>query len=217
MSHPSAGTQRTLPSDIVLIGAGGHAKVCIEILRAMGETVGFCIGNGDASCLGVPVLQGDAHLAELAARGYSRAFVAIGANAVRTRLAHLASSHGFVLVSAIHPHATVSPSARIGHGVAVMAGVVINAEATIGDLCIVNTGATVDHDCVLGEAVHIAPQCGLAGNVRVGRQTFLGIGCKVIPEMTIGEAVVLGAGSVVVRDIGSGQRAWGSPARTQPS
>ena len=52
---------------VIVIGAGGHAKVCIEILRAAGFCVDYCIGRDDSpqSCLGIPVLIGDEHLATL--------------------------------------------------------------------------------------------------------------------------------------------------------
>lgn len=201
-------------SMVVVVGAGGHAKVCIELLQAMGEEVAYCVGGDDSPdrCVGIPVLKGDENLLHLREAGYARLFVAIGSNKLRTRLATLAIDQGYELVNAISPRAIISPSVHMGSGVAVMAGAVINAEATIGDLVIVNTGATIDHDCQIGESVHIAPQCGLAGNVVVGRQSFLGIGCKVIPELLIGENVILGAGSVVIHDIASNMIAVGTPA-----
>jgi UDP-perosamine 4-acetyltransferase len=199
---------------VIVVGASGHAKVCIELLRAMGREVAFCVGAGQASeCLGVPVLSGDEHLAHLRGQGYADLFVAVGANGARRRLAALAREKGFRLVSAISPHAIISPSARLGAGVAIMAGAVLNAECMVGDLAIINTGATVDHDCRIGVATHVAPQCGLAGNVSVGDETFLGIGCKVIPEIRIGSNVVVGAGGVIVRDIPDGSLAVGVPTR----
>lgn len=203
-------------NDIVIIGAGGHAKVCIELLRAMGEKIGYCIAGNDCGpdCLGVPVVVGDDNMTRLRSLGYHRAFIAIGANRLRLRLADAARALGYELVNAVSPHAVVSPSARLGTGVAVMAGAVLNAEVLVGDLTIVNTGATVDHDCVLGVAVHLAPQCALAGNVTVGDGAFLGIGCKVIPEVTIGARAVLGAGAVVIGNIADGQTAVGVPARS---
>jgi UDP-perosamine 4-acetyltransferase len=94
-----------------------------------------------------------------------------------------------------------------------MAGVVINAESVIADLVIVNTGATIDHDCVIGLAAHIAPQSGLAGNVTVGSETFIGIGTKVIPGVCIGEHVMIGAGGVVISDLPDGVTAVGVPVR----
>ena len=200
---------------IVVIGAGGHAKVCIELLRAMGEQVDFCIGTpGSApSCVGVTVLYGDEYLDSLFADGYRRIFVALGANRLRVKLAGIATALGYELVNAVSPHAVVSPSARLGSGVAIMAGAVINAEASIGDLAIINTGASIDHDCVIGAGAHIAPQSALAGNVHVGAASFLGIGCKVVPDRRIGEQATIGAGTVVISDIADGATAVGVPAR----
>lgn len=202
-------------SEIVVIGAGGHAKVCIELLRAMGENVAYCVGAGDGPdhCLDVPVVNGDEHIALLRSEGYSRVFVAIGANGLRDRLARLSLSQGYSLVNAISPRAVVSPSATLGAGVAVMAGAVINANAVIGDLAIINTGATIDHDCQIGVAAHIAPQCAVAGNVVIGKYSFLGIGSRVIPEVEVGERVTIGAGGVVIANIEAGVTAVGVPAR----
>lgn len=200
---------------IVVIGAGGHAKVCIELLQSMGEQVAFCVGTPGSppSCVGVPVLYGDEHLARLHAEGYRRVFVAIGANRLRLKLAAAAVALGYELASAISPHAVVSPSARLGKGVAVMAGVVINAEVVIGDLAVINTGASVDHDCVIGSGAHIAPRAALAGNVHVGTASFLGVGSNVIPEQHIGDDVIVGAGAVVISDIGNHATFVGVPAR----
>lgn len=202
---------------VVVVGAGGHAKVCVELLRAMGLQVDYCIGSGDGdarTCVGVPILQGDEHIGRLREEeNYQEAFVAIGSNRLREKLAAKVVAHGYRLVNAISPSAMISPSARLGTGVAIMAGATVNADSEIADLAIINTGATVDHDCRIGRAVHIAPQCGLAGNVAVGDGSMLGIGCKVIPEQTIGANVLLGAGSVVISSIPDGVTAVGVPAR----
>ena len=202
-------------NDIVVVGAGGHAKVCIELLVAMGEQVAWCIGENDSptKCAGVPVLIGDENLQKLSAEGYHRAFIAIGTNSLRKKLADLAGKIGYQLVNAISPGAIISPSARLGIGIAIMGGVVINAESVIGDLTIINTGAAIDHDCIIGEAVHIGPQSGLAGKVTIGSHSFLGIGCKVVPEIKVGEHVTIGAGAVVINSIESKVTVLGVPAR----
>lgn len=209
------GESDSMKNTVIIIGAGGHAKVCIELLQAMGEEIAYCVGGEDSPnlCLGVPVLKGDENLDRLYSKGYSRLFVAIGSNRLRERLATLAMDLGYQLVNAISPQAIISPTAELGLGIAVMAGAVINAEATIADLAIINTGATVDHDCRIGKAVHIAPQCGLAGKVVVGRHSFIGIGCTVIPEISIGENVIIGAGGVVISDIDNNLTAVGVPLR----
>lgn len=202
--------------EVIVVGAGGHARVCIESLRLMGEVVAVCVAGMDGPDVsaGVPVVRGDHHLERLWREGHRRCFVAIGDNRLRQRLAASAVELGFELVNAIHPHAVLSSSARVGRGVAIMAGAVVNADSVISDLAIINTGAVVDHDCVIGHAVHVAPRCALAGNVKVGSRSFLGIGASVVPGVTIGEDVILGAGSVVIGDIPDGVTAMGVPART---
>ncbi|MDN8617545.1 acetyltransferase [Variovorax ginsengisoli] len=204
-----------MSQSVVIVGAGGHAKVCIELLRATGVPVACCIGGADSKefCLDVAVLKGDHHLATLRERGHELAFVAIGSNALRQRLAATVRALGFNLVNAISPNAVVSHSARLGTGIAIMAGAVINADATIGDLSIINTLASVDHDGTIGEAVHIAPHCGLAGNVHVATRAFLGVGCKVLPGVFIGADAVAGAGSVIISNVAPNARIVGVPAK----
>ena len=204
-----------MKSDIIMIGSGGHAKVCIELLIAMGETVAFCIGDNDYPypfCLNIPILKGDSHLSTLRAQGYHRVFVALGSNSLRHKLAQFAVSLGYTLVNAISPQAILSPSITLGVGIAIMAGAVINASTIIEDLVIINTGATIDHDCHIKYSAHIAPQCALAGTVTVGTQSFIGIGSKVIPNTFIGDYVTIGAGAVVIHPIPSNATAFGIPA-----
>jgi UDP-perosamine 4-acetyltransferase len=200
---------------VVVMGAGGHAKVCIELIQSSGLQVDFAIGNENEAglCVGVPILSGDSNLERLRIDGYRNVFIAVGSNLLRERLASFAVEQGFSLVNAVSPSAIVSPSAKLGMGIAVMAGTVVNADCTIGDLAIINTGATVDHDCQVGRAAHIAPQCALAGNVRIGDRAFLGIGTKVIPNISIETDAIVGAGSVVLSDISAGATVFGVPAR----
>lgn len=204
-----------LNESVVVVGAGGHAKVVVELLRESGYEVFCCIGTTAANhtCLGAPVLIGDHHLSQLRAEGHVRSIVAIGDNLLRLRLMRIVRDIGYELVNAIGTNAKISPSAEIGRGVAIMNGAVINANAIIRDCAIVNTGATIDHDCQLGLGVHIAPQCGVAGSVSIGDGAFLGIGSVVIPGIKIGRNVILGAGSVVTSDLPPNVVAVGAPAR----
>jgi UDP-perosamine 4-acetyltransferase len=211
------GTFKNMHKEIIVVGAGGHAKVCIELLQAMGEKISYCIGSQNESktaLFGIPVLKGDNNLHELQSKGFCRVFIAIGDNELRNKLAKLSVDIGYNLVNAISPTAVISPSARIGFGVAIMAGAIINSDCVINDLSIINTGATIDHDCHIGHSTHIAPQCALAGNVSVGDFSFVGIGTKIIPKINIGKYVIVGAGSVVITDFKTGSKAMGVPARS---
>lgn len=204
-----------MTAGVVMIGGGGHAKVVIESLRAAGESIAAIIDADPTprEVLGVPVVGDDLALRDLRNQGLSRLFVAVGDNRLRETLGRRARELEFSLVNAVHPSAVISPSARLGDGVAVMAGAVINAESQVGDLAIINTGAVVDHDCRLGTACHVAPASALAGGVSLGDRAFLGVGVRVIPGLTIGDDTIVGAGGVVVRDLPAGVLAVGAPAK----
>jgi UDP-perosamine 4-acetyltransferase len=200
---------------VVVIGAGGHAKVAIEALRCSGWTV---IGCTDAdpeprSIAGAPVLGGDDVLPGLRETGVGFAFVALGNNQLRQSKAEQLLQLGFELPNAIGSSSIISPSAVIGVGVAIFGGSVINAEATIGDFAIINTNCSIDHDCIIGKAAHVGPGSAIAGAVSVGERAFLGAGTVAVPGVSIGEDSIIGAGSVVVRDLPPAVTSLGVPAR----
>jgi len=201
-------------SSVVVVGAGGHAKVIIDMLIDNGVDVAACVANADsAPYRGVEVLVGDDSLAALRARGVDGAVIAVGANALRARLGDEAEALGFSLPSVVSRSAQLSPTAVIGDGAVVMPHAVINADARIGRLAIVNTGATVDHDCVIGDGAHVAPGVHFSGGVRIGARTLVGVGSSARPLVTVGSDAVIGAGSVLVSDIADGLTAYGAPAR----
>lgn len=204
---------------VVIIGAGGHAKVVIEILEEAGgyQIAGCTSPGGEGQVLGLPVLGGDEILPELRASGVRCAFVALGDNRARLRAIRAVTAAGFELVNAISRRASVSPRVRLGQGIAVMAGAVINVDSELADGVIVNTGATLDHDCRIGACAHIAPGVHLAGGVTVGEGAFLGAGSTAIPGIAIGAWTVVGAGAAIVRDLQAEVTAMGVPARVRTS
>lgn len=199
---------------VIMIGAGGHAKVCIEEYQAIGGTVDFCIGNVDSqkTCLGVPVLHGDDNIAHLSST-YKYAFVAVGDNHLRGQLALYLRASGYTLINIISRNAFVSPTAFLGNGVLVMPGAVINSGVSLSDLVIVNSGAIVEHDCKVGHACHLGPRSAIGGGVNLGERVFLGIGAIVLPMVIIGNDSTLGAGAVAIHDLPGDATYIGVPAR----
>src|SRR5882724_9968883 len=114
---------------VVLFGASGHAKVVIELLQAQGRyhIVGLIDSDPKPrSVLGIPVVGDDSDIGQLRAMGVNKALVAVGDNLRRTDIARRIMALGFELINAISPAAVVSNSARVGRGVVMMAGAVIN-------------------------------------------------------------------------------------------
>ena len=76
-----------------------------------------------------------------------------------------------------------------------------------------NTNASVDHDNRLGSFSSVAPRVATGGNVTVGEFAAIGIGATVLQGRRIGQHAVVGAGSVVTRDIPDFTVAYGIPAK----
>ncbi|MCE5310919.1 MAG: acetyltransferase [Acidobacteriales bacterium] len=199
---------------VIVLGAGGHAKVVIEILEEQERfQIAGCVSRDPGGeLLGVPILGDDGILPALHADGLRKAFVAIGDNRARLDAMERAAAAGFELVNAVSRHSVISPRVSLGRGVAVMPGAVVNVLSRIGDGAIINTGATVDHDCDIGRCAHVAPGTNLAGSVVIGEGVFLGIGSRVLPCVTVGAWTTVGAGAVVISDLPGGVTAIGVPA-----
>ena len=200
----------------LILGAGGHAKVVIEAVRAAGiaEIVGIVDPAPTSSnLLGVPIIGRDEDLPRLRAEGITTAVVALGGNGLRFRVGAELRGLGYDLPAIVHPSAFIAPSARVAEGAVVMARAVVGSYTSVGALAIVNTGAVIDHDGLIGAAAHVAPGCALAGNVSVGERSLVGVGSAVRPGIVIGPDAVVGAGSAVVANVAAGARVAGAPAR----
>jgi UDP-perosamine 4-acetyltransferase len=202
---------------IVVVGGGGHARVVMEVLLAAGWRVaGYTDPAGAGEAFGtIPCLGSDSALPALASR-FRHAIVALGDNALRAGLARRVEELGFELGNAIHPAAQISPSVRLGRGIAVMANAVLNAGTEVHDDSIINTAATIDHDGQIGRDVHVGPGCHLAGYVTVEDGVLIGVGSVVGRgrPLRLGEWAVVGAGSVVIHDVLPRSTVMGNPART---
>jgi UDP-perosamine 4-acetyltransferase len=205
---------------VVIAGAGGHARVLLEILALRGDVEVIALTDPDVSlhggsAQGIPVVGGDDLLPALRRQGATHFIVGVGGtgdNTARRRVYDAALRH-LAPLNAIHPRAVVSAAARLGRGVAVMAGAVVNPGAKVGDNVIINTGAIVEHDCVVGDHAHVATGATLCGGVQVGRSAHVGAGATVRQQTRIGEGAVVGAGAVVVHDVAPATVVAGVPAR----
>lgn len=115
--------------------------------------------------------------------------------------------------SVIHPAARISPLARIGRNVLVMAGVVITSNAVIGDHVCVLPNTVIHHDAVVGAWSLIGSNVTVAGGTAVGENCYIGSGSSIINGVRIGANVLVGLGSNVIRNIAPDARVAGNPAR----
>jgi UDP-perosamine 4-acetyltransferase len=204
--------------EVVIIGAGGHGRVVLDILRAAGQhkAIGFIDADPQLAGTGIGGLSvlGQANLLpKLRAQKVKGAIIAVGDNRARRSYAKKLIEQGFELVNAIHPKSVISETARLGKNIVVAAGAVVGTDSIVGDHVIINTSAIVDHECEIGQAAHICPGAALAGRVRVGEEAFIGLGCRIIQCVTIGPQAVVGAGAVIIEDVPEGATVVGVPGR----
>lgn len=202
---------------LLIVGAGGHGKVVAEAAMNSGWKVAGFLDDLMEQGSRVNEISVLGPLASLAVHRhlFSHLVVAVGDGPGRIELIERYLAMGLSVPVVADPSAAISRFAALGAGTVVLAQAAISAGARIGVGAIVNTGATVDHDCILEDGVHVCPGAHLAGNVMVGRTSWIGIGSSVRQRIRIGRNVMVGAGSVVVNDILDGQTVMGVPARAR--
>lgn len=189
-----------------IFGAGGHAHVIASVLDVEAT---FLVPTGAAEG---QMLQSDFFL-RIEEFKNDRIYIGIGNNAVRRKIFSELLDFGVQASNCISKHSFVARSAQIGAGVAILPGSVIGARAIIGNNTIVNTLSSVDHDCGLGAHSQVTAGVTFGGTVVTGVNCFFGIKSAIIPNRTIGNNVVVMAGSLITKDVPDDITVGGNPAR----
>ena len=200
---------------LAILGASGHGKVLADVAQLCDWTE--IIFFDDAW----PNLKENSHWSVISdsqglianIKYFDGVIVAIGNNIIRMNKSKDLRNIGANLVSIVHPSAIVSPFAKIGIGSFVGAGAIVQVDAIVGSYSIINTNAIVEHDCRVGDGVHISPAAVLAGGVMVGDLCWIGMNASIRQLITIGDNTIVGAGSVVVKDIDDYKIVVGNPAK----
>lgn len=210
----------TLP--ILIIGAGGHARVVADALVRAGSIVTGFIEKDESrkgqEMLGIPILGGEDVLARFD-RAAVRLVVGIGsagarsALEIRQQLCERLRGDGWTMAGVCHPAAIISPSARVADDAQIMAGAIVQTGADIGTGTIVNTRAVVEHDSVIGNYSHISIGAILCGETRIGSRAHIGAGAVVRQQISLGDDIAIGVGAVVVSDHSGGATLIGNPAK----
>lgn len=204
---------------VIILGAGGHAKVLLDILimRAV-NVIGFTEPNSLCRVEGmssIPIIGNDEVV-----KSYSpneiRLVNGLGSVNItnkRKEIFERFKSMGYTFETVIHPSAIIASGAKIAEGVQVMAGAIIQTGSYIGYNTIVNTKTSVDHDCVIEAHVHLAPGVTLSGGVQICEGVHIGSGATVTQGIRLGCNSLVGAGAVVIRDVPEGVTVFGVPAQ----
>ena len=207
-----------MSNEILILGAGGHAKVVIDILNSQKEKIKGLLDDdksllGD-KIMGEKVIDTIGALDDYSAREF-QTIISIGSPSIRSDIYREVKDMGFEFSRAIHPGASISEFSSIDEGSIVNTGVSIHPDVDIKHNVILGMNATVSHDTVIEPHCHISPGVNITGNSYIGEGAELGTGCVILPGCSVEDNAVIGAGAVVTEDIPANSTAIGVPAKVK--
>lgn len=192
---------------IILLGAGGHASVLMEIIRQTQQTIiGIITKDGPPFrpiFKGIPFWLSDEKIFSYFPEEIElvNGLGALPGNLAREKIYSYFSGKGYKFASVISPQAYISTFSTIGEGAQIMASSTIQVGVSIGENSIINTGAIVEHDCMIGSHNHIAPGAVLSGGVITQQRVHVGTGANIIQNIDIGEDCIIAAGATVNKSL----------------
>jgi sugar O-acyltransferase (sialic acid O-acetyltransferase NeuD family) len=215
--------QENCPKEIIIIGAGGFGRDVLWLLNRINaasennewDLLGFVDDNPEMIgkiVNGVPVLGTLDYLLAINTPQY--VVCSINKPNIRESMVLKCKQNANLLFPAlIDPTAIIGQSISIGEGCVICANSILTIDVSIGAFCLINLICTIEHDSIISEFSTLYPRVSVAGNDKIGRCSEIGTGTQLIQRITIGDNVILGAGSVVVHDIPDSCTAVGVPAK----
>lgn len=205
---------------LIIIGSSGHASVVIDALDKKGEyeIIGLIddFEKAGTKKLSYKILGSIDELPKLLERNNcSQVFIAIGENKYRFEVQQRIKNQipGIEYINVIHPDSIIAESVKLGKGIAIFAGTVLNANTILKDFSLINTGSIIEHNCKIGKYASIAPKSTLGGYVKVGDRAFVGMSSTISDRVRIGDFSIVGADSLVLSDIPDHTLCYGRPAK----
>jgi sugar O-acyltransferase (sialic acid O-acetyltransferase NeuD family) len=205
-----------VPNHLIVVSAGGFGRNVVSIARqdaAFGkawDVKGFLDdrpgvqGLPDVPVLGDPltyrVQEGDIFVCALgdpaARRKYSASLDAQGADFIVLR-----------------PSLSAGERVSIGRGCLFEPNVSIGADAALGAFVTVLSTTILGYGVRVGDYSQIGSFVFCGGGAQIGRDVVIHPHATVLPGVKVGDGAVIGAGSVVIRDVPAGVTMIGNPAK----
>lgn len=205
---------------IILIGARGHARAVADVIKAEGryEIEGLLdsFQKPGTYCFGYKIFGGEKNLPQICNDlNIHKIIIAIGDNYQRQAMSERIKKKitNIEFISCIHPSAIIGSDVKIGAGTVVMPGTIIVSGSSIAEGCLLNTASSIDHDGIMMPWSSLGPGTIVGGRLHLGERSSINLGAKVVNDISIGNDTVIGAGSVVTKNIPDHVLAYGAPCR----
>lgn len=204
-------------NDIVIIGASGFGReVAWLIENSDGWNVkGFVDDNKDLENKSVnehPVLGTLDYLLNIEEK--TNVVVAIGNPQIRRNIVtKLQSNKKISFPNIVDKDVVIDKTISLGIGNIICKGSILTTNIEIGNFNHINLSCTVGHDVYFHDYITIYPGVNISGNVVINDYVEVGTGTKIIQGKSIVRDTVIGAGSVVVKDIFDSGTYVGVPVR----
>lgn len=207
---------------IIIIGAGGHAKVVIDIIELQSnyEIIGIIAQEDEKKkeLFGYKIYKGDKYLLTFYNKGIKNIAIGIGgykSNSLRKKIFNKVQKIGFNIPALIHPKAIVSSTAKIDDGSVIFAGVILNPEVQIRKNSIIATGSSIDHETIIEDHVLVSAGVTVGACTLIKEEVLVALGAKIISGVEIGSKALIASGAVVVNNINPETIVFGVPARSK--
>ena len=202
--------------NIILIGAGGHSKVIVDIINTQRHQwgikyniIGYYDDDEKSNLYDILYLGKINKIENCESNVYFT--IAIGDCNIRKKIYEKYDKLQYI--SLIHPKSIISQSAIIEQGTIICAGAIIQPDVKIGKFCIINTNSNIDHESIICNFVNINPSATLCGNVFIGNNTYIGANATIIEKIKIGSYNIIGAGCVIIRNTEDNSKLVGIPGK----
>lgn len=191
---------------IILIGAGGHAKSCIDVIKSTRKykIIGILDKDKKGRFENIKILGNENYLNKIKNKTSISVSITVGqikSYRLRENLFEKAKNLKFNLPKIISKYSLVSKKSSIDQGTMIFHKVFINSNVIVGKNCIINSSALLEHDVTIGDNCHISTGSILNGGVIIGNGTFIGSGSRIKEGVKVGNNCIIGMGSIIKKDI----------------
>ena len=206
--------------NIVLIGGGTQLSYSVDIIEK--ENIHSIVGIIDSDkTIGVELFnyrvigRQESIIALIKEHNIEGCVITIGDNwsrkMVYEQISKLAPNMQWP--NSIHPSVVIGRDVVIGIGVLAMAGVIINTGAYLGNFTNYFTRCNIEHDCFISDYASVSAGVVLGGKVKIGMLSAISLNATIFDRITIGENTVVGAASLITKDVPDNVLIYGNPGK----